>query len=640
MFEAYRTSTDGSPPDPPNRPHVHRWYFRGVLGLGLLLSLLLMAVGVGGLQIWLLRARLQSFADACATAEASRLARSAASGPISQKPTSLSDQVTPVSARRQSLQVVPGIWDFVRRRFHPTDGAANAVRVVLSSDAGPLGPWGRMVAAAAGMPSEFRAQAVAAAVPRDIVFLVDMSGAMNDDTEPAWAPAAAALPISKRTDTTSCPWLQDVYDDFGFGTYPGEEEDFGAPWGIRWNESAYAELTHNRGPLAGPNVPEPYRILPSDDPLTRKRKAYSAVIDDQIARLMPRALPTPDSRLNYDFWAAYLDYLLIPAFASSPSVRDALLPPNQGTNRLDRFRNPDRFAYPRIPPGILAKSAGRIGYRTYVQFMMDFGRDLKPAESLPVPLSHRSPNCPLRAETLPEGVASFPPREQPMHGVRRALIAAIHALRERNAAPADAELRDRVAVVGYDAPQSGGAIVLQGLTDDYRSAMESCSRLQAGCDKPSREDVAAGLRAGLQTARELVAGRSGSLPTPRDPWIVLIRYDGDENPEHAPASRRSETAWRSRNAGRSPGPEPAATLGRDEAAEMIARLRLEGITVLTFTVGPANSHAGWNETASTDGEAHPAALHHASPRNPIEVERRLTEFLRTSASAPRIQLVQ
>ncbi len=624
-----------------DRMHFRRPLFVLALSVGLILFAFLVMIGIGGLQIRMLRSRLQSAADATAAAEAARLLRHAALERLSAERPPSPDRVTPVGARKEWVQVIPGIWDFAARRFHERGGAANAVRVVVSGDSGSLGGLGRWTAARFGAAPELKAQAVAAVVPRDIIFIVDLSGTMNDATEPAWAPAAASSSLSGTAGSSRPPWLQDVYDDFGFGTYPGQEQHFGAPWGVPAGSSAYAELIHDRGPLAAPSVPPRYRILPTDDPLTRKRKAYSAIIDAQIARLMPRAMPEPDSKAHYEFWASYLDYLLIPPPPSAPSTEAGLRPPAQSPNRLDGFRNPDHFAYPRVSPDVLADSAGRIGYRTYVQFMMDYGRGLNPADVLPVPLSRRSRNCPLHAEAVPGGVMAFPPREQPMHAVRRALIAALQLILERNTALPNAEIRDRVGVIGYDAPPSGGAIVFQDLTADCASAVRVCTQLQAGCDKPSREEVAAGLRAALRAARETFTRRPvPASAVPRDRWLVLIRYDGDEAWTFADASERVEHAGRDRDAGLPAVARARSRRERNQTEELLDRLRLEGVTLHTFTIGPADSTAERNATAGNRGAVLSAVPRRETMRDPAEVQAQLTEFLSTLASSPRVRVVQ
>ena len=54
------------------------------------------------------------------------------------------------------------------------------------------------------------ASAVAMVNPRDIAFVVDLSGSMHFDTMPDQSSANTAF-------------IQTVYDDLGFGTYPGTE---------------------------------------------------------------------------------------------------------------------------------------------------------------------------------------------------------------------------------------------------------------------------------------------------------------------------------------------------------------------------------------------------------------------------------
>jgi hypothetical protein len=58
---------------------------------------------------------------------------------------------------------------------------------------------------------------------------------------------------------------------------------------------AYAVMTSDRGALARPNVAPQYKILPSDSERARKRKAYSWMIDNQIAVEMPAVQPPADT---------------------------------------------------------------------------------------------------------------------------------------------------------------------------------------------------------------------------------------------------------------------------------------------------------------------------------------------------------
>ncbi len=79
--------------------------------------------------------------------------------------------------------VVFGIWESGTRTFIPTPEVGNAVRVTTRRLNTPLFfGW-----ALGSKEYSSAASATATVNPRDIVFVVDLSGSMNDDTEPAWA---------------------------------------------------------------------------------------------------------------------------------------------------------------------------------------------------------------------------------------------------------------------------------------------------------------------------------------------------------------------------------------------------------------------------------------------------------------------
>ena len=184
-----------------------------------------------------------------------------------------------------------------------------------------------------------KATAVAMANPRDIAFVVDLSGSMNDDTEPCWATDAINCTFaSAGYPTIGSEMMQDIYDDFGFGAYPGTLEYLGAPAGVPQNSYAYAELTKDNGYLSGASIPSQYRIDSNDNENVRKVKGYSWIIDNQIARVMPNAKPTPNSSTNYKYWATYLDYLILTVTITPPA------PPT--LRRLPLRRRPRR----RPPP--------------------------------------------------------------------------------------------------------------------------------------------------------------------------------------------------------------------------------------------------------------------------------------------------
>ena len=67
-----------------------------------------------------------------------------------------------------------------------------------------------------------RASAVAMTNPRDIAFVIDLSGSMNNDTEPCWATGEINSAFAgEGYPTIGNELMQQLYTDFGYGTFPG-----------------------------------------------------------------------------------------------------------------------------------------------------------------------------------------------------------------------------------------------------------------------------------------------------------------------------------------------------------------------------------------------------------------------------------
>ena len=411
--------------------------------------LVTLAAGLGGSMALLrvavvgyCRAELQGQADHTAL----ELAKSLVADPRGIQP----EELPPLAGT-----IAFGQWDTAQRRFVPGRPGANAVEVVVESAAGQ---GSQRSGNSPFTPHSLtgRTRAVAAVRPRDIVFVVDLSGPMTGQTA---RELDSLLAAEQKKET----WLTDgslslLYADLGFGPCPGTLEPIGAPWHIRQGENAYKTLTSETGPLAGPGVKPRYRIAPGDSISTRRHKAFLAVIEQQILRIMPDVQPGPDRPENFEYWAQYLDDLLA-TDASNP----------------------------------------RIGYATYLRFMLTHGRSLR-VQGRHVPLSKYSEECRWHSESVDGREYSFPPRTQPMHGVRRGLLAALQKVADRNRVLGRADLQDRVALVTFDSLSPGGFWVEQPLTNDYAALSRRMARLQAVGE---RAPATTGLEA-LQRARKLL----------------------------------------------------------------------------------------------------------------------------------------
>ena len=216
------------------------------------------------------------------------------------------------------------------------------------------------------------------------------------------------------------------------------------------------------------------------------------------------------------------------------------LPPRQDRDRIHRFNNPNKFTFPNASSRLPRRYRNKIGYITYVQFMMDWGRDRSPDASNSInanpdvgtktPLSTLSPYCPYHLENTAGGIFRFPPREQPMHAVRRALIAAIQVIKEQNAGVSP-QVADHVGIVTFDgrdcfhAPQ-----VVMPLTANYDAAMEACTTLQAVSDIGRTTATEDGLMAARSLLKPVSEGGMGRTFTSK---VIVLLTDGVPNVWHS-----------------------------------------------------------------------------------------------------------
>ncbi len=547
---------------------------------------------------------------------------------------------TPIAATETDVLI--GTFNFTTKAFVESAVAPNAIRVTTH-----VRDKAFFFAPVIGH-QRFDSHATATAMlnPRDIVFVVDLSGSMNDDTEPLWATrtingiyAGAGYP------NVATPLVQDLYTDLGFGSYPGTLQHIGQSLGVPKDDKAFAEMTKDDGALADLTIPAQYRIETTDSELTRRVKGYSWIIDYQIAVLMPNALPTPNSTTNYGYWEKYIDYVIDresvgydppeppvpedppegggggggggeppqeppqepppepplgryvpesavsrpvvavhvpqrqPRIAASYGLAGSLatsvaglvtgyipyttnntepgvprrgvmdevrVPCNYDGDCYEDFNNPNVYTFYN-PDWIdwtdMNRAENKIGYKTYVQFLLDFGSErspdadnnnnANPAVGTKTQLSVLSPYCAYHAEATPGGTFNFPPREQPMHACRRALIAALQVVKERNGSLASGT-GDRVAIVtfhGLDADHQPA--IVQSLTGNYVSAMEACTTLQAVSDIGATTAIEAGL---IMARNHLKLPADGGMGRSYAKKVVILLTDGVPNAWQTPNS--------------------------------------------------------------------------------------------------------
>ena len=165
-----------------------------------------------------------------------------------------------------SCDVVEGLWDSNARTFHPaTTPGPNAVKVTARRDSSNGGAASFSPGFSACNPKTSPPRQSPLANPRDICFVVDLSGSMNDDTTTGYG--ASPSYRSSVTPASIQSMMQQVFTDLNFGTYPGTVQKIGQPLdsSATWSSSGSHGLYSTSGPLTRACIPTTYRIISSDD---------------------------------------------------------------------------------------------------------------------------------------------------------------------------------------------------------------------------------------------------------------------------------------------------------------------------------------------------------------------------------------
>ena len=609
---------------------------RAVLGILLLLFLtaFMLAIGYDVTQVILNRTELQAESDALAIQKASTLNLSA----DYSNSRSTDNGVQTISGRTKTTTAW-GDWDPQTRTFTANQKTGRSVQVRLNQLPGgskkvPL----LLQTFFQFFPFTTSVTSIATPRPRDIVICVDLSGAMNDDSEVAWATAAfdTDYPDSEPIGTR---FAQTLYEDLSLGPFPGESEYLGKPLTENRHDYTYASLARDNGPLSSDSIDEAYRIEPDDSEIARKRKVYAYLIDHQLARLMPDALPGPDSKTALPFWSKYLDYVIRP-YPDDPSwpVGRGTLPPGQGGDRLAKFNNPARDITIRVPERLPKKYENQIGYRTYVQFLLDLGRDLRPSPDEYSPLSIHGKQTQWHSEkTAAGGILRFPPRTEPMHSIRRALVSAIESLRQQNEPIPDSNRKDRISIVTFDRLESGGANIVLEPTTDYESAMRAAAALQASGDLKPATPIDAGL---LAARKSIDSSKKRTSPYPAAKMLLLI--SGSPAGAYQSDTQSIDSAMRMVDN----NPDYYQEIGNDNEINTVAKnaallaaadLKTAGWHIYPIGIGQ-QIDADFLDRLARVGERESSSGSATKCKDPAQYEARLTDAIQTILSRPIVHL--
>src|SRR5690606_23569968 len=119
-----------------------------------------------------------------------------------------------------------------------------------------------------------------------------------------------------------------------------------------------------------------------------------------------------------------------------------------------------------------------------------------------------------------------------MHASRRAIIAALQVVKQRNQAIPDPAQRDWVSIITFDSISNGAAPqVVHALSSDYGAAMQACTTLQAVGDK----GTSTATEAGLALAQQHIDADMG-IGRPNANKVVVLLTDGVPNAYSSSAS--------------------------------------------------------------------------------------------------------
>jgi hypothetical protein len=450
-----------------------------------MLGMCAFAIDVG--YMMLVQTQLQVAADSAAMAAAANMSGTQTNMTTAAQQFAAYHKAAGSAVNLASSDIQYGTWNSTARTFTSTGTTvSNAIKVTVRRDSSTGANktfFGRVL----GLSSfSIPVSAVAIGNPRDICFVVDLSGSMNDDTVTGYG-SSASYRSSGYTSIYSS-MMQQVYNDFGFSaTYPGTTQTIGHPvdTSATWSGSGSHGLYSSSGPLSKTSISTTYRIKSTDSTSAAQTKAYKWMIDNQVASIMPNAKPAPSSSnsSSYNYWQAYLSY-------------------------------------------ITANSSYVIGYRTYVSWLMDEGGHDQTVDSAGDygELSTKSPNCPYHSETVGSTSFSFPPSEQPTHSERRSVIAGIQEVLSKNNLLTDPNQMDWVSIVTFD--KTNDVKTLVALTSSYSSAMTAATTMQAVGEGGASTDTEEGLLAAYNLIKPASQGGTGRENTQK---VVILLTDGVAN---------------------------------------------------------------------------------------------------------------
>ncbi|HEY2883031.1 MAG TPA: pilus assembly protein TadG-related protein [Pirellulales bacterium] len=552
------------------------------------------AFGVDVGYMMVVKTQLQNAVDSAAMAAAANMSGTQANMQTVAKQFAAYHKAGGTAISLNNTDIQYGLWDANAKSFSSSDSVSNAIKITARRDS-TTGSNKTFFARILGTNSfNVSASAIALANPRDICFVVDLSGSMNDDTTTGYGSSASFRDATYTSDYNTM--LSQMYSDFGFGTYPSATQTMGQNVGATsWSNlySSSGPLSHSSVTVGGVTVtiPSAYKILSGDSTSTRQGKAYKWIIDTQIATLMPAAKPAANSSdsASYSYWQAYISSI--------------------------------------------NSNSGVLGYRSYLTWLQDAGgRDQYVAGSQYGQLSVNSPNCPYHTESTAGGNFSFPPSEQPTHAERRSVIAGLNEIKTKNSTISDTNQKDWVSIVTFD--KTAGTVVRLGLTSNYDTAMQSCTTMQAVGNGGNSTSTETGLIAAYNLIKAQSQGGTGRENCQK---VVILLTDGVANLQSSSNSTISSyrTAHPSSNFYGGTG-----NYSSDAALMQAATMDSANWHLYALALGIDADYDFMDRMARMGGTADDSGHAPTTSGDPNQYESEMTSLLQEVVDNPQVRLVQ
>ena len=231
--------------------------------LVILLGMIAFAVDLG--YVALARTQLQAAADATALAAAANVNQPQSTMVAAAQYFASQQAVAGRAVQVNSSDILYGNWDVSSRTFTSSSTPGNAMQVTVRTNQTNGGKTGLFFGRIFGLASVSEsATAVATVNPRDIAFVIDLSGSMNDDTQPD---NTSGIDSSYPGSGTNL--INQIYGDFGWSaTYPNEPSQYigqtlSNPTVSKQSSESntLALISSTTGPLSKSGIASTYKIL-------------------------------------------------------------------------------------------------------------------------------------------------------------------------------------------------------------------------------------------------------------------------------------------------------------------------------------------------------------------------------------------